>query len=189
MTTMINRKQTMRFLLLVFIVISMTLLLFVGTAACHIPPFPQTAFAHAMGTGQGSVQAQLRCASNPSAQTCTNQDPMVQGCDNDAVTVAFKTILDAQGNLLATVERRYSPTCHSEWGRITDNGRQPLLIVVNTSIRSTRGNRAFSAMVFVPNLGVAPEIDGTVSLNGIDPAQGGGVGREAILPALPPAQN
>lgn len=166
-------------------------LLFLIASAFPVSGFSPISFAHAMDTGNtvASVQTQSPCIAQPSVQSCTNQDPVVQGCEADAQTLAFKEFLDAHGKLLATLQRRYSSQCHSEWGRILDDGKEPLQIVVNGHARSARGSVAYSVMVFVPNLTVAPEIMGTVSTNGIDPAQSGGIGRAATIPALLPAQN
>ena len=189
MTTAIKNHRIFHTLSFLGVIVTITLLLFIGATAFHIPGFSQTSFAHAMERGTVPAGAQSLCVSSPNMQNCVNQDPVVQGCDKDAQTVAFKNILDAQGNLLATIERRYSPLCHSEWGRITDNGKQPLLIIVNKNTQSTKGIVAYSRMVFIPNLSVAPQIDGTVSINGIDPSQGGGAGQEAVIPALPPIEN
>ena len=187
----INQPQTFRTLLLLIIALATAFTLFMSTAAFPVPGFSLLSSAHAMETGKTAVtvQAPSRCASQPNTQNCTNQDPVVQGCEADAQTLAFKDLLDAHGNLLATLQRRYSPTCHSEWGRILDDGKEPLQIIVNKQARSTRGAVAYSPMVFVPNLSVAPEIMGTVSINGIDPAQSGGAGQETTIPALLPVQN
>jgi hypothetical protein len=189
MTSMMKHHQALRALLLLGVALATTLTLLIGAALFHVPGLSPISFAHAKETGKAAIQAQSLCATTPNAQNCTNQDPVVQGCTKDAQTVAFKKIIDAQGNTLATLQRRYSPTCHSEWGRMTDDGKQPLSIIVNKNVRSTKGKVVFSATVFIPNLNVAPQIDGTVSTNGIDPTQGGSQGKEALIAALPPAQS
>jgi hypothetical protein len=189
MTTMMKYNQALRVLLFLGVALATTLTLLIGAALFHIPGFSPISFAHAQATEKTAIQAPLLCASTPNAQNCTNQDPVVQGCAKDAQTVASKKILDAQGNTLATLQRRYSPTCHSEWGRMTDDGKQPLSILVNKNTRSTKGKVVYSTMVFIPNLSVAPKVDGSVSTNGVDPTQTGGQGQEAIIPALPSAQN
>ena len=190
-TTLIKYNPALRILLLLGIALLITLALLIGAMAFDVPGFSRISFAHAMETGKATVQVptQSLCASQPNMQNCTNQDPVAQGCNTDAQTLAFKDILDAQGYLLATIQRRYSPICHSEWGRITDNGNEPLQIIVNRDERSTKGAVVYSIMVFVPNLSVAPEIMGAVSINGISPAEAGGAGLEGTIPAFPSAQN
>jgi hypothetical protein len=182
-----NAYHPFRALLLLGVALATTLTLLIGAVVFPVPGFAQISSAHAMNADKaaGQLQTQSRCASQPNAQNCTNQDPVVQGCEKDAQTLAFKEFIDLQGNLLATLQRRYSPTCHAEWGRILDNGKEPLQIIVNQNARSTKGTVAYSVMVFVPNLSVAPEIMGTVSTSGIDPAQAGGAGLETTIPALP----
>ncbi len=185
-TTLIKYNPALRTLLLLGIALLITLALVIGAMAFDVPGFSRISFAHAMETGKATVQVptQSLCASQPNIQNCTNQDPVVQGCDKDAKTLAFKEFLDRQGRLLATLQRRYSPLCHAEWGRITDDGKEPLQIIVNKNARSTQGTVVYSVMVFVPNLSVAPEIMGTVSINGINPAQSGSKGQGTTIPAL-----
>jgi hypothetical protein len=188
MTMRTKYTHAFRALFLLGIALATVLPLFI-TAAFPVLGFSLLSSAHAMAAGKTAVtgQALSRCASQPSAQTCTNQDPVTQGCETDAQTLAFKDILDAKGNLLATIQRRYSPSCHSEWGRISDTEKEPVQIVVNKQERSTEGSVVYSVMVFVPNLSVAPEIIGTVSLTGMNPAHSGVPGLAGILPALPSA--
>jgi hypothetical protein len=186
MTTMIKDNQVLRPLLLLLVTLATTLTLLIGIEAFHIPGFSLISLAHAQETRKAIIKTHSLCASNPNTQNCTNQDPIIQGCSKDAQTVAFKQILDAQGNILATLQRRYSPTCHSEWGRILDDGKQPLSIIVNKKTRSAKGKVVYSAMIFIPNLTVAPQVEGIVSTNGIDPTQAGGQGQETIIPALSP---
>ena len=191
MTTIMKYNQAFHTLLLLGVALATALTFLISATTFHIPGFALISFAHATDVRNTAIQeqTQLLCASKPSTQNCTNKDPIAQGCDTDAQTLAFKDILDAQGNLLATIQRRYSPICHSEWGRITDDGKEPLQIIVNKNARSTQGTVVYSVMVFVPNLSVAPEIMGTVSMNGINPAQAGSQGQETAIPALPSVQS
>ena len=186
-TTITKYKCNLRPLTLFGVALATMLTLFIGTAA--FPGFSPTSFAHTKVMEKRAVQALSLCAATPNVQNCTDQDPIAQGCLRDAQTVAFKLLLDAQGQLLATLQRRYSPTCHSEWGYMTDDGKQPLSLLVNQHMRSTQGNVVYSAMVFIPDLSVAPQIDGSVSINGIDPTQANGQALTTSIPALPPAQN
>lgn len=136
-------------------------------------------------------QFQALCASDPTGPHCTDQDPMIQGCYKDAQTLSFHEIPSNQGQILATVQRRYSPTHHSEWGKIMTSPdiHQPVSISIGTNtIQVSPGPIAFTTMGFVPNLSYVSEIKGTVSINGIAPSQADGAGLTATLPALPSQQ-
>jgi hypothetical protein len=131
-----------------------------------------------------AVQAISLCVSEPTDQNCTNQDPMVQGCYKDAQTIAFIEVYNPQTVHLARVERRYSPTCHTEWGRIVKdgNGQQPIQISIAKEIpRSSLGKVLYSMMVFVPVLSAAPIIEGDIGINGIGVNAAGGAGYGAVL--------
>jgi hypothetical protein len=185
--TMMTYHRTLHTFLFMGAIIATTLTLLIGATAFKVPGFSMLSFAKE--APKTTVQAQSLCISHPNSQNCTNQDPVVQGCDKDAQTVAFVQITDPHsGYLIATVQRRYSPSCHAEWGRMINNGNQPLQLTVNNNTRSTTGKFVYSMMVFVPNLSVAPQIIGTASTNGIDPAHGG-PGFVGVIPALPPTQN
>lgn len=180
-----------RTLLLLSIPLITTALLFIGSMAFHLPGIPLIASAHAMVAKERIVaqkSLQTPCASNPTGPHCNHQDPMIQGCNRDAQTLSFHDIPNMQGIILATVQRRYSPTCHSEWGRIitSPGNHQPISISIGTNgIQASPGPIAFTPMVFVPNLSRASEIKGTISTNGITPGQANSAGLTVILPALP----
>ncbi|GCE09146.1 hypothetical protein KDAU_64750 [Dictyobacter aurantiacus] len=113
---------------------------------------------------------------------------MIQGCYQDAQTIAFHEIPDGQGQMLATLQRRYSPTCHSEWGRIltSPDTHQPVSITIGArASQASPGPVAFTDMVFVSNLSRVSEIKGTVSINRVPPDQAGGAGLTVTLPTLP----
>jgi Protein of unknown function (DUF2690) len=161
-----------------------TLLLLVGSILLQFPGFSLVSFAHAQDSKTMAVQVTSLCMSEPTEQHCTNQDPMVQGCYKDAQTIAFIDAYDPHIIHLARVERRYSPTCHTEWGRIVkdDNGTQPIQISIAKEMpRSSLGKVLYSLMVFVPVLSVAPIIRGDISINGIGMNAAGGAGYGAVL--------
>src|SRR5438876_9566962 len=64
--------------------------------------------AHAVSLQQ--AQPQVAC----SGRGCDGQDPITTGCDYDAYTVTSQDI-----NGLGLVELRYSPTCGTNWARVT----------------------------------------------------------------------
>ena len=183
-TKMRKNKAALRTLLILGITLITTLVLLVGTVTLHFPGFSLVSFAHAQDTGMMAAQTISLCASDPTDQHCTNQDPMVQGCYKDAQTIAFIEMYNPNAIHLAGVERRYSPTCHTEWGRIIKygNGKQPIDIsIANNTPRSSPGNVVYSTMIFVPILSIAPIIQGNISINGIDLNVAGGRGYGAIL--------
>lgn len=189
--TTIKNNRTLRALLLLGVTLISTLLLLIGSMSLHISGFSLTSFAYAAETGTTTNQVRLlqaMCTSHPSGPHCNNQDPVAQGCSKDAQTLALKEITNAQGELLATTQRRYSPICRSEWGRIIQapNNHQPISITIAKNGEwASPGPVAFTTMVFVPNLSIASQIIGTASINGIAPNQDGGQGLAAFLPALP----
>jgi hypothetical protein len=161
-----------------------TLLLLVGSILLQFSCVSLVSFAHAQDSKMMVVQAISLCISEPTDQNCTNQDPMGQGCYKDAQTIAFIEVYNPQAMHLARVERRYSPTCHTEWGRIVKDGsgQQPIQISIAKEIpRSSLGKVLYSMMVFVPLLSVAPIIQGDISINGIGLNAAGGTGYGAVL--------
>jgi hypothetical protein len=62
----------------------------------------------------------LLCVQAQTMETCNNQDPELQGCAADAQTIAQQDIVYA-GVTIGSIERRYSPTCHTWWGRVFDD--------------------------------------------------------------------
>jgi hypothetical protein len=184
---MIKNNQMFRALLILGAMLVTTFVLLMGTVVLRIPGFSSLAFAHA-----ANAVAQTTCAADPTEPHCTNQDPVQQGCSQDAQTLAYEGIFNPQGKQLATIERRYSATCHSEWGRITEppDKKEPLTILIGKfPLQATPGPVAFSNMVFVPNLSVASVITGTISINGISSDQDNGQALGGSLPALPAAQS
>lgn len=63
--------------------------------------------------------AGARLAGGCSGYNCDYQDPIAEGCNQDAYTVGASTIDDAQGNQLGYVELRWSPSCQTNWARVT----------------------------------------------------------------------
>ena len=118
-----HSTPVLRTLYIVGITLITTLLLLVGSILLQFPGFSLVSFAHAQESKIMAVQATSLCMSEPTDQHCTNQDPMVQGCYKDAQTIAFIEVYNPQGMHLARVERRYSPTCRTEWGRIVKDGK------------------------------------------------------------------
>lgn len=188
---MITMVTTQLSVLQIRMVIRMLPIVVVLLLIGSIPGILLAPSAHAAGTIEKintPSQFQGLCASDPTAPHCTNQDPMIQGCYKDAQTIAFHEIPNDQGQILATVQRRYSPTCRSEWGRIitSPDTNQPVSITIGArASQASPGPVAFTDMVFVSNLSHVSEIKGTVSINGVPPDQADGTGLTVTLPALP----
>jgi hypothetical protein len=64
-----------------------------------------------------SAQAAVTC----SGFGCDGKDPMVTHCNEGAKTIlsATRYVVNSKGVQLARVELRYSPTCKTNWGRVT----------------------------------------------------------------------
>ena len=141
MTRIRHNTPVLRTLYTMGVTLITTLLLLVGSILLQFPGFSLVSFAHAQESKMMAGQATSLCASEPTDQHCTNQDPMVQGCYKDAQTIAFIEVYNPQAMHLARVERRYSPTCHTEWG--TDRERWQW--AATTTDRDCKGETAFVA--------------------------------------------
>jgi hypothetical protein len=84
----------LRTLHIVGVTLITTIFLLVGSILLQFPGFALVSFAHAQGSKMMAVQATSLCASEPTDQHCTNQDPMGQGCYKDAQTIAFIDVHD-----------------------------------------------------------------------------------------------
>jgi hypothetical protein len=185
---MIIHKNYTRLLLLLGVACVTILALLMSTLAIFTP----IASVHAMGLPFADPTL---CVSAPTMAHCANQDPMVQGCSRDAQTIAYEDFLDSStGSSFARAERRYSPKCHTYWGRIVEpvTGKRGLSIVVALNggppqVSTTTGTEVFTNIVFLscqtPQMA---RVVGAISLkNGEDPAANGISGLAANLSELP----
>jgi hypothetical protein len=85
-----------------------------GLAFLTLPGFSPRALAASLQQAAGAT-----CAPAPTAQHCNNQDPEFQGCAADAKTIGQADIKE-NGVTIGRVERRWSLTCQSWWGRVFD---------------------------------------------------------------------
>lgn len=80
-------------------------------------PLLAVLFILSQGTAFAATQAHhipnTTCASSPSEGNCTGQDPVAQGCQSDAYTVATAYTTDGTGHNTGYVELRYSNKCQS----------------------------------------------------------------------------
>jgi Protein of unknown function (DUF2690) len=188
MIASIMNKTHTRLLLLLGVACVTMLALLMSTLAVFTP----IASVHAMGLPSADPTL---CVSAPTMAHCTNQDPMAQGCSRDAQTIAYEDFLDpSTGNSLARAERRYSPKCHTYWGRIVEpvTGKRGLSIVVALNggppqVSTTTGTEVFTQMVFLscqtPQMA---RLVGAISLkNGENPTANGVSGLAALLAVTP----
>jgi hypothetical protein len=86
--------------------------LLIGTVALHLPGVSLFSFAHAM-------TRQATCASTQGTQQtlCNQQNPIEQGCTQDAQTVEKVSVFDPQNTLIGEVDLRHSQTCQAYWVR------------------------------------------------------------------------
>lgn len=50
---------------------------------------------------------------------CTGLDPNATGCSADATTLLSKNIVNSSGQSIGKIELRWSPTCQTNWARVT----------------------------------------------------------------------
>lgn len=111
-----------------------------------------SAHTHAQASQKQTTQRshpQVTC----SADGCDGLDPVMTGCAADAYTVQTAVFSNSY------VELRYSPTCKTNWGRVTSRVGPTFL---ETRIQRVDGltytfsggnfNFAYSAMVYAPQL-------------------------------------
>jgi Protein of unknown function (DUF2690) len=77
-----------------------------------------TAVLAAFGAVASLAQAAVTPGDNPD-YTFDFQDPIHTGCADDAETVGQTAIHDSRGNQLGYVELRWSPSCQTNWARVT----------------------------------------------------------------------
>jgi len=133
--------------------------------------------AFAASRGQHTV---IMCAAAPSAIHCDHQDPEVQGCARDARTIDQADIQE-NGTVIGRVERRWSPTCQSWWGRVFDTrlGSPGNLSIEIDGVKttafptfvSTPYSILYSWMIFdASSMQQVPEITGLLEIDGVTPA-------------------
>ncbi len=151
------------------------LLLSSGMAVLLVPQLPFQAQAAATAP---------TCSEQPTAANCNGQDPQVQGCASpgDVRTVAQADIL-AGGRAIGRVERRYSLSCHSWWGRVFDSsGTHAINVTIaGKSYADSFPGEIYSPMVFDPPFASVPAITGTIILS----AASSDTTVSATLPAIP----
>jgi Protein of unknown function (DUF2690) len=80
------------------------------------------------------------CLSSLSDGACDDHDPAVTGCaDASSYTVETANITDPTGAVIGYVEVRYSPTCKTNWGRVTGFGAYATAVKQTTACRGTSG--------------------------------------------------
>ena len=148
------------------------LLLF--SAALLVSLFCMTAFTSvSIASAHTNAQASHAHATVPhhplvtcSANGCNGLNPATTGCSADAFTVQTAVFSNSR------VELRYSPTCRTNWGRVTSTvGATSLIIRIqridNLTYTFSGGNFtfAFVAMVYAPTV-AARACGGVNSISG-----------------------
>ncbi len=93
--------------------------------------------------------AKVTCSGNG----CNGQNPAATGCEADAYTVQTAVFSNSY------VELRYSPTCGTNWGRVTSKVGPANLVIRSQRIDGLtytfsggKYNYAFSGMVYAPTV-------------------------------------
>lgn len=69
-------------------------------------------------TPEGGMKSNLGFATC-SGTGCNGTDPGQTGCSADGRTVAYTNIVNSSGTAVGRVELRWSPTCQTNWSRVT----------------------------------------------------------------------
>jgi Protein of unknown function (DUF2690) len=166
--------------------ILIALLLAGGFALVTLPRFSPHVLAASLQQAMGAT-----CVQAPTMEHCNTQDPELQGCATDAVTLGQPATIFENGIAIGSVERRWSAKCQSWWGRVFDHriGSQAnmSIAVAGSTLSapptfvSNQYRILYSAMVFdaTPTQQV-PAITGILEIDGIIKAP------SATLPAITP---
>ena len=174
MTTHITRIP--RHILVGSIGILIAIMLAGGFALVTLPHFSPHALAASLQQAIGTT-----CAQAPTMEHCNTQDPELQGCAADAVTLGQPATILENGFAIGSVERRWSAKCQSWWGRVFDHriGSQAnmSIAVAGSTLSapptfvSNHDRILYSAMVFDATLTQqVPAITGTLEIDGITKA-------------------
>lgn len=108
-TKLFKHNQTVRVILLLTITCITTLLLIIGSLAFHVSSFLPFSFAHAATT----------CATTKGTQQdlCEQQNPVEQGCTQDAHSIEVESVYTSQNKLIGEVDIRHSALCKTFWMR------------------------------------------------------------------------
>jgi hypothetical protein len=133
-TRMMKNNRVQRILLLLGVPLVTTLILLIGTVALRIPGFSPFSFAHAMAL-------QPTCTSTQGAQQnlCNRQNPVVQGCTQDAQTLEEVSVFDTNNTLIGEVQLRHSQTCKALWVRTIANANASQVQAVDATISLNDG--------------------------------------------------
>ena len=151
--------------------------LFLFSAALLLSLFGMTAFtglsvasAHTQVTKARAISAHMTRRSRPqvtcSGEGCDGQNPATTGCSADAYTVQTAVFSNS------FVELRYSPTCGTNWGRVTSRVGATFLVIridrsggLTYTFSGGNFNFAYVAMVYAPKV-AARACGGVSSISG-----------------------
>ena len=151
--------------------------LFLFSAALLVSLFGMTAFtglsvasAHTQVTKARAISAHMTRRSRPqvtcSGEGCDGQNPATTGCSADAYTVQTAVFSNS------FVELRYSPTCGTNWGRVTSRVGATFLVIridrsggLTYTFSGGNFNFAYVAMVYAPKV-AARACGGVSSISG-----------------------
>lgn len=93
----------------------------------------------ACGGANGGLAGRC-CPAQASDGACDDRDPVSSQCaDATSYTVTQANITDSSGDVIGLVEVRFSPTCNTNWGRITGYGPYVSALKQTTACRGTAG--------------------------------------------------
>jgi hypothetical protein len=137
-----KNKPMLRTLLILGVTSVTTLILVIGLVVLHIPGFSPLASAHA-------PQHQSTCATTSGTllNLCDQQDPIVQGCAQDAQSIE-SVFAYHQGTLIGEVDLRHSTLCNTYWVRtIAYASAIPPVNAIDAYITFTNGSVSDSGQI------------------------------------------
>lgn len=173
MRTLLKDARVLRILLLFGMPLVTTMILLISTITLRIPGFSLSSFAHAM-------TRQATCASTQGTQQalCNQQNPLEQGCVQDAQTAEKVSVFDLQNTLIGEVDLRHSQACQAYWVRTIAyaNALQVQAIDAIISFKNgkvqdrqnsnTQPGQRFLVFTDIIQLTMVPTIEGVFHLRG-----------------------
>lgn len=135
MIPMLKNNRFQRILLLLGVPLVTTVVLLIGTVALRVPSFTLLSFAHAM-------TRQATCASTQGTQQtlCNQQNPIEQGCTQDAHTVEKVSVFNTQNALIGEVDLRHSQVCKAYWVRTIAYANASQVQAIDAILSFNNGN-------------------------------------------------
>jgi hypothetical protein len=133
MTTILRNNRMQRIFLLLGIPLITTLVLLISTVGFRVPGFSLFSFAHSM-----TLQT---CSNTQGTQQnlCKQQNPVTQGCTQDAQTLEEVSAFNEQNTLIGEVDFRHSQICKTYWVRTIAYANAPQVQAIDATVTFNDG--------------------------------------------------